>query len=218
MLTLFHTAAANEAMFATLLQEIAPDIPTQHIVDESILPSVRATGLTDRIHQQVTDIILRAIQGGSEVVLCTCSTIGGCAEDAQQFTEKSVQRVDRAMAGKAVNIGSRVIVAATLASTLQPTCELVQDAATKAGKSINIIEVFCSTAWSKFEVGDREGYFADIADALRKVATKGDVIVLAQASMAGATALCGDLPIPVLSSPRLGLEAAVQTYRERLAS
>lgn len=218
MITLFHTAAANEAMFANLLQEIAPDIPARHIVDESILPAVRATGLNDKIHQHVTDIVLRAIQEGSEVVLCTCSTIGGCAEDAQQFTEKPVQRVDRAMAEKAVNIGSRIIVAATLTSTLQPTCALIQDAATKAGKTINITELFCSTAWSKFEAGDREGYFADIATDLRKVALNGDVIVLAQASMAGAVALCADLPIPVFSSPRLGLEAAVQTYRERLAS
>ncbi len=213
MLTLFHTAAANEAMFASLLNEIAPDIPARHIVDESILPAVRVAGLTDKIHQQVTDTVLRAIQAGSEVVLCTCSTIGGCAEDAQQFTEKTVQRVDRAMAEKAVKIGSRVIVAATLTSTLPPTCELVLDAAAKAGQTIHIVEVFCSTAWAKFEAGDRDGYFADIAAELRNVAEQGDVIVLAQASMAGAAALCADLPIPVLSSPRLGLEAAVNAYR-----
>ena len=35
------------------------------------------------------------------------------------------------------------------------------------------------------------------------------MIVLAQASMAGAAALCPDLAIPILSSPRLGLEAAL---------
>jgi hypothetical protein len=31
--------------------------------------------------------------------------------------------------------------------------------------------------------------------------------------MAGAAALCADLPIAILSSPRLGLEAAIQIYR-----
>ena len=213
MLTLFHTAATNEALFTTLLNEIAPDIPVQDIVDESILPAVREAGITDYIKQRVANTILGAINAGSGVVLCTCSTIGGCAEDVQQLTDKPVQRVDRAMAEKAVSLGSRILVAATLASTLSPTRELVLDAARKAGQDVEVIEVLCATAWAKFEAGDGDGYFADIAAKLRNVAEQGDVIVLAQASMAGATALCADLPIPVLSSPRLGLEAAVQAYR-----
>jgi hypothetical protein len=214
MLTLFHTAASNEPLFAALLQTIAPDIPARHIVDETILPYAREHGVNAQLQQRVTDTILGAIKEGSEVVLCTCSTIGGCAEAVQAQTEKVVQRVDRAMAEKAVNIGSRVIVAATLATTLPPTCDLVRDAAAKAGKDIEIIEALCASAWPKFEAGDRDGYFAEIAAALRNVAAQGDVVVLAQASMAGAAALCADLLIPVLSSPQLGLEAAVNAYRQ----
>lgn len=216
MLTFFHTAATNESLFAALLNEIAPEVPSRHIVDETILPYAREHGVNDELQHRVADTILGAIQDGSEVVLCTCSTIGGCAEAVQADTDKTVQRVDRAMAEKAVALGSRILVAATLASTLQPTCELVGDAATKAGKDVEIIEVFCASAWPKFEAGDREGYFAEIAAELQNVATQGDVVVLAQASMAGATALCADLPIPVLSSPRLGLEAAVNAYRKTI--
>ena len=212
MLTLFHTAATNESLFAALLQEIAPDLPVRHIVDETILPEVRETGVTEQIQDRVTKTILAAINEGSAAVLCTCSTIGGCAEAAQAFTNKPVQRVDRAMAEKAVNIGSCIIVAAALASTLEPTRELILDVAKRAGKDIELIEVFCSTAWPKFVAGDRAAYFADIAAELRNVAQQGDVIVLAQASMAGAESLCQGLPIPVLSSPRLGVEAAVQAY------
>lgn len=212
MLTLFHTAATNEPLFAGLLQEIAPDLPVRHIVDETILPEARETGLTGQLQQRVQKIILNALQADSEMVLCTCSTIGGCAEAAQAFTDKPVQRVDRAMAEKAVSLGTRILVAAALASTLEPTRELILDAAKKAGKEVEVSEIFCATAWPKFAAGDREGYFANIAAELRHVAPQGDVIVLAQASMAGAAALCTDLPIPVLSSPRLGVEAAVQTY------
>jgi hypothetical protein len=214
MLTLFHTAASNEPLFAALLQTIAPDIPARHIVDETILPYAREHGVNAQLQQRVTDTILGAIKEGSEVVLCTCSTIGGCAEAVQAQTEKVVQRVDRTMAEKAVNIGSRVIVAATLATTLPPTCDLVRDAAAKAGKDIELIEALCASAWPKFEAGDRDGYFAEIAAALRNLASQGDVVVLAQASMAGAAALCADLPIAVLSSPQLGLEAAVNAYRQ----
>lgn len=215
MLTLFHTAATNEALFTTLLQELAPNIPVRHIVDETILPETRETGVTTALQQRVQNTILDAVKAGSEVVLCTCSTIGGCAEATQALTDKPVQRVDRAMAEKAVAIGARIILAAALPSTLAPTRELILDAANKAGKKVEIIELLCATAWPKFAAGDRDGYFADIAAELRQVTSQGDVIVLAQASMAGAETLCADLPIPVLSSPRLGLEAAVQAYSHR---
>jgi hypothetical protein len=89
---------------------------------------------------------------------------------------------------------------------------LLLDAAKQAGKDIELIEALCATAWPKFAAGDKEDYFADIAAELHRAASQGDVIVLAQASMAGAATLCEDLPIPVLSSPRLGVEAAAQAY------
>ncbi len=48
------------------------------------------------------------------------------------------------------------------------------------------------------------------AAAMREAA---ELIVLAQASMAAALERCGDLGVPVLSSPRLGLEAALAAWR-----
>jgi hypothetical protein len=121
-------------------------------------------------------------------------------------------RVDRAMAERAVELGQRIIVAAALTSTIAPTRELILDAARRSGKEVELVELLCGPAWPKFEQGDLVGYLDEIAACLRRVATDGDVIVLAQASMAGAAALCADLPIPILSSPRLGLEAAIKAY------
>ena len=42
--------------------------------------------------------------------------------------------------------------------------------------------------------------------------------VLAQASMAPALAECGDIAVPIMTSPRSGLEAAVKVVRERSAA
>jgi hypothetical protein len=74
-------------------------------------------------------------------------------------------------------------------------------------------EWLCESAWTKFEAGDQEGYLEEIARFLPEVAPKGEVIVLAQASMAPAMDLCAGLSTPVLSSPRLGVEAALKAYR-----
>jgi len=117
------------------------------------------------------------------------------------------------MAEQAVAIGSRIIIAAALRSTLTPTRELILDAANRLGKAVTITEVVSEEAWAHFERGDHGAYLAMIAACLRQAAPAGDVIVLAQASMAGAAACCPDIHVPILSSPRLGLEAAIQAYR-----
>ena len=213
-LTFLHTSPVHIETFGALLQSLAPDIPARHIVDESLLQDAWAAGeitpaLTDRIQQT----IIEAADNEGWVILCTCSTIGGCAEATNLKATNSVLRVDRPMVEAAVGIGPRIIVAATLKSTIAPTRALLLTVAKEAGKTIALTELICEGAWAKFEAGDQAGYLQEIAQSLQQAAAEADVIVLAQASMADATKLCPDLPIPVLSSPQLGVEAAIRAYR-----
>lgn len=205
LLVFLHTSPVHIDTFNTLLRELAPGLSVQHIVDEAILREARDAGrLTEAMQAQV-QVQVNALRD-APVILCTCSTIGGCAEAAAP----NVIRVDRPMAARAVQLGRRIIVAATLASTLQPTKDLILDEARKQGKPVELIEVLCEGAWAKFEAGDRAGYSETIAKRLREVAPSGDVIVLAQASMADVER--GDFGVPVLSSPRLGLQAALLCF------
>jgi hypothetical protein len=123
-------------------------------------------------------------------------------------------RVDRPMAERAVALGTRIVVVATLATTLEPTRHLLLAIAEEQGKQIDVIEVVSSTAWAAFEVGNHEQYLHDVAETLRHAASMGDVIVLAQASMADAIGLCREVELPILASPRLGAEAAVKAYHQ----
>src|SRR5437763_294520 len=62
--------------------------------------------------------------------------------------------------------------------------------------------------------GDVAGYNAMIVDRLTAEKGTADVIVLAQASMAGAAAEAERrLGVPVLTSPRLGVAAAIDAWR-----
>ncbi len=198
----FHTSPVHINTFNALLQELAPNQPVQHIVDEAILREARDAGRLTEAMQAKVQTQIKALRDAS-VVLCTCSTIGGCAEAAGT----NVIRVDRPMAARAVQLGSRILVAATLASTLQPTRDLILDEVRRQAKTVELIDVLCDGAWAKFEQGDRAGYAEVIAMRLRQVAHLGDVIVLAQASMADVERK--DFGVPVLSSPRIGLQAAL---------
>lgn len=208
-LTLLHTAPANVATFDRLLAEIAPDLEAKHVLASDLLDEARATGITTDLRARVGETVSQAVDNGASVVLCTCSTIGDCAEGASLPAGAAVLRVDRAMAEAAVAIGGRIAVAAALESTLAPTEDLLRRVADAAGASVALSRILCTEAWPLFEAGDRDGFLAAVADTVRAGSMGCDVVVLAQASMAGAADLLGDLPVPVLSSPKLGLQAAL---------
>jgi len=209
-LAFLHTSPVHIATFDRLLAEIDPGITARHIVDESLLNEAREAGaITPALASRIAAALRDASAPDGAVVLCTCSTIGGSAEAAGTRAGEVVLRVDRPMAERAVALGDRILVAAALASTLAPTRALILDAARAASKSIDLRELLCESAWACFERGDLAGYAQAIANELRAAADTADVIVLAQASMAAAAPLCEDLRIPILSSPRLGLEAAL---------
>ena len=212
-LALLHTAAANATTFSRIAAEMMPDLNLQHVVDDSLLAEAREHGgITTNLNRRVAAIALNALDGGADALLCTCSSIGPCVEKTRPFTDRPILRIDDPMADEAVRTGSRIIVAATLQTTLTPTKEIVQRAADAASKPVELIEVLCDKAWAAFAAGDPEGYEAEIVDSLNSAAGNGDVIVLAQASMAGAADKL-ESEIPVLTSPRSGFAAAIETMQ-----
>jgi hypothetical protein len=217
-LTFVHTAPGNVTTFDKLVKEIDPTVPVKHVLDESLLRDARAFGITTELAERIHSTLVDAMDSQTALIVCTCSTIGGVAEETILPNGQRVMRVDRAMAEKAVSYGDRIVVAAALESTLAPTSDLIRAVAAEQGREVDICPLLCVRAWERFEADDQAGYWAEIAAALHQALAEGgkyagDVIVLAQASMAGAAALCEDIAIPILSSPRLGLEAALAAYR-----
>jgi hypothetical protein len=68
-------------------------------------------------------------------------------------------------------------------------------------------------AWPHWQQGDKEAYWSRIAEAIAQRIAEADSVVLAQASMAGAASRLASSGVPILSSPRSGLEAAIAAYR-----
>ena len=216
MIGFLHTAPGHVATFDALLHDADAALPARHAVDEMLLADARAAGtVTPAIARRVAAAVTGLVEQGAVVVVCTCSTIGAAAEATPRPPRVTVLRVDRPMAERAVGLGRRIAVVAALSSTLGPTVDLLRDVARRADRAIDIAEVVCADAWPHFERGDVAAYLAEVGRALARAAAAGDVIVLAQASMAAAADGAAHLAVPVLSSPRLGVEAAVRAYRER---
>lgn len=206
-LVLFHTAEQHIAAFSALAEELAPDLEIKHVVRADLLAAAQAEGLTDEIREDAVSA-MRAARGPDDRLLCTCSTLGPAADDAAE-DGTPILRIDRPMAEAAVAAGNRIALLATLEGTLAPSRALLEEAAKKASKPILIGDLLLPEAWARNEAGDRDGYLNEIARGIEQAASAADVIVLAQASMAPAAERAGVTDIPVLSSPRLGFQAAL---------
>ncbi|WP_328672891.1 aspartate/glutamate racemase family protein [Streptomyces sp. NBC_00328] len=209
-LALLHTSATHIPVFDALRDADHPGLELRHLVDEELLARARREGpeaVADEVRARLAD----AVADGALVVLCTCSTIGAVAERTDAGVP--VLRVDRPMAAAAVATGSRVVVLATVASTLEPTVALVEEEARRAGRPVEARTALVEDAWALFEAGDTDGCARAVAAAVDAVGdAEADVIVLAQASMTAAAGLASTT-VPVLSSPRPGLAAAADAVR-----
>jgi len=208
-LALIHTSATLIPVFAQLCRAKLPAVDTFNIVDDSLVRAIGAKGgLTPDIAQRVAGYIASAESGGADFVLVTCSSIGPAVEAAAPACRVPVLRVDQPMADRAVQIGRRIGVIATLATTLDPTADLVRRRAALAGTTIEITPRLCAGAFEALLAGDSARHDDMITAALRELCTEVDVILLAQASMARAVEnlAANDRCVPILASPPLAID------------
>ena len=208
-LGLVHTSATLVPIFAQLCKAKLPNVDTFNIVDDSLVRAINARGsLTAEIARRVAGYISSAEAGGADYVLVTCSSIGAAVEASAPMTGVPVLRVDQPMADQAVQTGRRIGVIATLATTLNPTSDLVRRRAVLAGKTIELTSRLCEGAFEALMSGDAAKHDTLVAGALRELSSQVDVIVLAQASMARVvdTLSPADRRIPILASPPIAVD------------
>ncbi|MEV4178620.1 aspartate/glutamate racemase family protein [Nonomuraea sp. NPDC049709] len=214
-LGLIHTSATLVPVFAELCAKHLPDVETFNIVDDSLIRNTVAAGrLTPQTARRVAGHIGSAEAAGADHILVTCSSIGAAVEAAEPLTGVPVTRVDRPMADRAVALGRRIGVLATLSTTLDPTADLVRRRAAAAGAEIALTARVCEGAFEALMSGDAATHDARVAAALAELGAQVDVIVLAQASMARVAGTVEER-VPVLASPLLAMEHLERELRAR---
>ncbi|MFI6262521.1 aspartate/glutamate racemase family protein [Micromonospora sp. NPDC051006] len=204
---LLHTVTGLPAVFADLLRTEVGPVDAVNIVDETLLRDTVEHGMLPRTRRRVASYAGFAAESGAAAVLVTCSSIGEAAEQARAEVGIPIYRVDEPMAEQAVNLGPRIGVLATLTATLQPTRDLLRRKAGERGETSEIRESVCPGAFEALRGGDPDRHDQLVAAEVRRLGGEVDVLVLAQASMARVVdALpAGQVPVPVLSSPRSGV-------------
>lgn len=220
-LALVHTGTFLASVFTDLCRQSMPDVDVFNIVDESLIKNtIKANQLTPQTSRRLVEYLKSAEEAGADAILVTCSSVGPAVEAAQQFINIPVLRVDTPMANKAISLGTRIGVVATLPTTLKPTVELIERQARAQGKAVEIQATLCEGAFQAVSSGDNARHDQLVAAGIRNLMPKVDVIVLAQASMARAAKSIpeSERTVTILSSPELAVNSAQEVIRRLLTT
>ena len=208
-----HTSPVSLNELKALFKELIPDVEMVNIIDDSLLDEVKTVGhINSNIVSRMCSYVQIAKTLEPDLILNQCSSVGEAFEIARTQADCKTLRIDEPMAEKAVSIGSRIGVVATVASTVKPSCNLVRRVAKKRNKSVLVTDYLVDGALDVLMSGDVEKHNALVIDAIRQAEAENDVVVLAQGSMTAILPYLGETEKPILTSPRL----AVERIRESL--
>lgn len=191
-----------------------PKIEFMNLLDDSLLGECKKSGgMNKKVIRRLCSFYQYAADCGADCVLNTCSSVGEAADVGQTLFDIPIYRIDDAMVQKAVEQGDRIGVIATLCTTLEPTCKLIEKYAHKSDRKITVVRGLAEGAFEASSAGDVETHDQLIFKAAKQMKNECDVILLAQASMQRMEQkLHQEVRIPVYSSPKLCIEQLKQLW------
>ena len=209
-IVLLQTSMVSFTTFNDLFRELIPEAQISNLVDEDLLNTLNLNkGITPSIIQRICQYCVAAEAAGADLIFSQCSSTREGIECARKMVRIPIVMVDDGMAETAVAMGARIGVVATAAATLKPTASALSQAAKTAGKSIEVKTYLADGALDVLmKEKNREKHDALVLDLLKRAEKENDVIVLAQGSMVTLEPYLSQIAVPVLTSPRLGVQKA----------
>ena len=178
-LALLHTSSAIIKPAGELAREIIPEVDVVNVVDESILTHLNKFGrITPQLTRKIANYVISLQQEEIDVVLFTCSSISPCADLIKPLVNIPVIKIDEAMIEKAIGLGQKIGVVATLATTLNPTKTLLQEVDRQRKNKIIIKGALCNDAFNALIRGQLEEHDELVLKEIRELSEDVEVIVL----------------------------------------
>lgn len=207
-IAIVQTSAVSSGELKTLCSEILPGVTVYQIIDDSLIREINGNGgPTYGVRRRLYQYYQQAESLGVDVILNQCSSVGEVADEIRPFIRVPIVKIDEAMAEKAVTLGRRIAVVATVPTTVGPSVRLLEQKAREASREIEIeIHLIKDAMMILIEKGDAETHNRMALREVETAARSCDAVVLAQGSMTVLLPPLGHIQKPVLTSPRLGIE------------
>lgn len=206
-LAIVHTSFALVEPLKQAASDRLPGVEIINIVDDTLLAYARRKGVDERLHRRMYGYFSLAVEAGADIILSACSSVGETVDPARRLIATPIVKIDEPMAQAAVAAANRIAVLATVQSTLEPTCRLLERTADAMGKRVALRPSLVDGAFDLLAAGDTEGHDTQVTEAALQAARNNDVVLLAQGSMARLEErLTEALDVPLFTSPRLAFE------------
>ncbi len=163
-----------------LFAEICPDAEIFNIVDESLLPEVRANnGITNNIVCRMCAYFQMAVNAGADLIFNQCSSVGEAGRYRGAHGQRRSSKVDERM-GRSGEYWPENSMVATLESTLGPSIRLGRTRR-KDGQEVTVKRCLVEGAFDVlFYQKNPEKHNQMVIDLVKKRGGTADVILLAQ--------------------------------------
>jgi Asp/Glu/hydantoin racemase len=183
-----------------------PDVRVFNIMDDSLLcESLTNRKATNNVLKRIQFYALAAEAMGADVAMCSCTTVGEATRIARQYTSIPVFNIDEPMAREAVRKGRKLGIIATVPTSPAATKRQLEYAAADAGVKINVTVAVNQKAFAHLQKGEIEKHNELVHAEMDKLASKVDVLVLGQISLAQ---IKHKTRVPVLQVGHSGLAEA----------
>lgn len=207
-----HTSPVALPPLAEYYRREAPEFEVTNLLDDGVLRHFTANDESSIIRSLGRMISAAREEYQARLALVTCSALRRPTRLAiEQAAGIPVLKIDEPMADQAVRVGRRIGVAVTFEPTVEPTRELLLQAAN--GRELELDIRVMPEAYTALRSGDSAAHDRILLDGIHGLATAGvDCIVLAQVSMARIlTPAQARWTLPVFSSLETSLAAVRAT-------
>jgi hypothetical protein len=209
VVAVIHATTASLGPVEAAFGETCPEVSLWHLLDDRLVKDADAAGgLTDDLRRRMSALIAYAREAGADAVQLACSMYGPVA--TAQDGPVPVLASDQAMFDEVVRLApERVGVLASLASAAEDTVARLTSWLRDAGSEASVEALLV-----------QPGGGAELAERVQRgageLATRVDVIVLAQYSLAPSRAeVAAAVDVPVLSPPHLAAARIVELVPAR---
>ena len=212
-LGIIHAAVFTAQTVQPYANELLPGVKVMHLGDDTIQrDNLRAPiGTIPKVNFFKFATYCRFLEeAGCDLIMLGCSTFNQAVEHASPMINTPLINIDRPMMDLAVRQGRRVGLIGTLPSTMPSSQRLLEQAATEAGKPVEVTPVLLSEAFQALRAGDVRRHNDMLLEAIESLSHKVDAIALAQVSMSAIEKELGATAVPVYNSGRTGFTRARQ--------
>ena len=213
-IAIIHAVRAAVSHIEKTFERLWPDADLVNVLDETLSRDMAQAGeLTPELMARIDRLGKFGRDGGADAILYSCSAFGAAIEATREGIDLPILKPNEAMMEEALNIGEKILLAATFKPSIAPVLNELKEMAEKMGKKVDARSCFASGAFDALNQGNLDRHDTLIAEAVEDC-EPCDVVLLAQFSMARALpAVSKVVSCKVLSSP----DSAVTQLKQRLS-